>query len=122
MARTLSEKEWWVLDALWEHGPLELGELVDALRDQTGWSRNTVHTYLKRMADKGLVTVTGEKPPHTYAAAVSREDCAARARQDLLTRVYQGSAGKLVAAFVREGKLTAQERNELRKLLDDMEV
>ena len=122
MARTLSEKEWWVLDALWEGGPLELGELVEALSGQTGWSRNTVHTYLKRMADKGLVRVEGEKPPHRYAAAVSREDCAARARQDLLTRVYQGSAGKLVAAFVREGKLTAQEREELRKLLDDMEV
>ena len=37
-------------------------------------------------------------------------------------RVYQGSAGKLVAAFLKEEKLTAQEREELRKLLDDMEV
>ena len=43
-------------------------------------------------------------------------------RRGLLDRVYQGSAGKLVAAFVRDGALTAQEREELRRLLDEMEV
>ena len=35
---------------------------------------------------------------------------------------YQGSAGKLVAAFLKDEKLTPQERDELRKLLDEMEV
>ena len=40
----------------------------------------------------------------------------------LLERAYQGSAGKLVAAFLKDEKLTPQERDELRKLLDEMEV
>ena len=55
-------------------------------------------------------------------ATADREACAAQERRGLLDRVYQGSAGKLVAAFLKEEKLTAQEREELRKLLDDMEV
>ena len=57
-----------------------------------------------------------------YRAAVSREDCAAAERRGLLERAYQGSAGKLVAAFLKDEKLTPQERDELRKLLDEMEV
>ena len=53
---------------------------------------------------------------------MDREACAAQERRGLLDRVYQGSAGKLVAAFLKEEKLTAQEREELKQLLDDMEV
>ena len=120
---TLSDKQWQVLEVLWAAPEgLTLGQTVEALRPITGWSRNTVHTYLTRMAAKGLVTIVGEAPPHRYRAAVTREDCAAAERRGLLERAYQGSAGKLVAAFVRENGLTPQEREELRALLDEMEV
>ena len=119
-----SDREWRVRDVLWE-GPEEgmtLGPIHEALRPGTGWSRNTVHTYLTRMAAKGLIAVEGEAPPHSYRAAVTREACAAAEGRTLLERAYQGSAGKLVAAFVREHTLTPEEREELRALLDEMEV
>ena len=45
----LSEREWMVLDLLWESGGATLGELFKALYPETGWSRNTVLTYLTRM-------------------------------------------------------------------------
>ena len=119
----LSDKEWRVLEALWSAPEgLTLGAAVEALRPATGWSRNTVLTYLTRMETKGLVTIDKTQAPHRYRAAVDREACAAQERRGLLDRVYQGSAGKLVAAFLQEGKLTPQERDELRKLLDEMEV
>ena len=118
-----SDREWRVLDVLWsaEEG-LPLGAVVEALRGPTGWSRNTVLTYLTRMEQKGLVAIDKDSVPHRYRPAVGREDCAAAERRGLLERVYQGSAGKLVAAFLREEKLTPQERAELRRLLDEMEV
>ena len=118
----LTDSEWTVLDVLWQSGPLALGPIVDALKEPTGWSRNTVHTYLTRMEGKGLVSIDREREPHLYAAAVTREDCAAKARHTLLDRVYRGSAGDLVAAFLKEGSLSADERDRLRKLLDEMEV
>ena len=83
---------------------------------------DTVLTYLTRMEAKGLVVIDKTAAPHRYRAGVDREACAAQERRGLLDRVYQGSAGKLVAAFLKEEKLTAQEREELRKLLDEMEV
>ncbi len=60
---TLSEREWLVLKALWDIGAAELGELTEALRQDTGWSRNTVHTYLTRMEAKGLVRIDKEAYP-----------------------------------------------------------
>ncbi len=121
--RKLTDSEWRVLSALWtQPDGLPLGQVVDLLRPETGWSRSTVLTYLTRMEDKGLVSIRKDAFPHRYRAAVEQAACAAAERKSLLDRVYQGSAGKLVAAFLQEAPLTAQERDELRKLLDEMEV
>mgnify|MGYP001552080420 CR=1 FL=1 len=117
-----SDSEWQVLTALWDSGGASLGEVGEALRPATGWSRNTVLTYLTRMGKKGPVTIDKEGNPHRYRAALARETCMARERQSFLSRVYRGSAGDLVAAFLKESPLSAEERDRLKALLDDMEV
>ena len=118
----LTEKEWLVLGELWNSGGAELGALTGALRERTGWSRNTVLTYLTRMEAKGLVSIDREGYPRKYRAALGREECQARARDSFLHSVYRGSAGDLVAAFLKERPISAQERDALRRLLDEMEV
>lgn len=118
----ISEKEWLVLDVLWDGGGATLGQLTQALREATTWNRNTVLTYLKRMEAKGLVSIGTEGYPRLYRAALSREECQARARTDFLKRVYRGAAGDLVAAFLKEEPISSEEREKLRRLLDEMEV
>ena len=117
----LTDSEWKVLDALWAGGAQTLGQVMERLCPETGWSRTTVHTYLTRMMAKGLVEAQGQTPKH-YRAALSRSDCVEKEERTLVDRAYGGSAGKLVAAFIRSGALTAEEREELKRLLDEMEV
>lgn len=119
---------WKLTDSEWKGAGGPLGRRAPASgadpgrpAPETGWSRTTVHTYLTRMAAKGLVSMD-QSSPRRYAAIPSRETCAARERRDLVNRVYDGSAGQLVAAFVKDGSLSPQEREELRRLLDEMEV
>ena len=72
----LTDAEWAVMDALWADETAAgqtLGEVTDALRPATGWTHNTVHTYLTRMEGKGLVAIAREVDPHRYTAAVTRE-------------------------------------------------
>lgn len=118
----ISEREWLVLGVLWDSGGATLGQLTQALREETEWNRNTVLTYLTRMEAKGLVSIGKEGYPRIYRAALSREECRAQARTDFLQSVYRGSAGDLVAAFLKESPISSQEREELRRLLDEMEV
>ena len=117
----LTEAEWSVLEILWQEKEMALGEITKALKPVNGWSKNTVHTYLTRMEGKGLVGIdrTHAKP---YSAAVSREECAQHEREELLTKVYGGATGDLIAAFLKETTITQKEANRLRKLLDEMEV
>ncbi len=118
----LSDKEWTVLGVLWDSGGAALGEVTQALQGSTGWSRNTVLTYLTRMEAKGLVAINKEGYPHLYRAALSREECQAQARDSFLKQVYRGSTGDLVAAFLQEKPISQKERDQLRRLLDEMEV
>ena len=118
----LSDREWTVLNALWESGGAELGTLVTMLHPATAWSRNTVLTYLTRMETKGLVCIDKNVNPHIYRAILDRESCQKSERHSFLQRVYSGSAGDLIAAFLKEEPISQTERDQLRRLLDDMEV
>lgn len=117
----LSQAEWSVMEVLWDGSEFSLKEITDALEPVQGWNRKTVFTYLSRMEGKGLIAIDRSKT-HPYSAAVSREACAREERDELLTKVYSGAAGDLIAAFLKESKISREEVEKLRRMLDDMEV
>ena len=87
-----------------------------------------VHTHSFERPQKGgvgLELYNGGKQRRALVPARRKQRIAVRPaaeRRGLLNRVYRGSAGQMVAAFLKEETLTAQERDELRRLLDEMEV
>ena len=106
----ISDSEWKVMEILWEKGTATQSEVMDALTE--GWNKNTEH--------KGLVAAEGS--PKRYAAVIGREECVRQEEESFLNKVYHGSAGKLVAAFVEEGRLTEKEKAMLKQLLEGMDV
>ena len=117
----LTDAEWTVLEALWRGEGFALGELASVLKEANGWNKNTVYTYLTRMAAKGLVRIDRAKPK-PYSAALSREEWAESERGELLEQVYKGAAGELIAAFLKESRLSHAEYERLKRLIDEMEV
>ena len=117
----LTDSEWAVLEVLWSGRSFSLSEIVKALKPLKKWSKTTVYTYLTRMEAKGLVSINHEDS-RPYSAAVSRENCARQEREELLNKVYDGAAGDLIAAFLRDSSISQKEIRRLRKILDDMEV
>lgn len=120
----ISESEWQIMDVVWQYEELseEAGITQSCLMEFLGdkWNKNTVHTFLKRLCDKGYLQVVKEHSPHRYVPLISREECEKEERQSFLDRVYQGSAGRMVAAFVRDGGLSEEEVAQLRRLLDEL--
>jgi len=114
----ITESEWALMEILWQ-GEMTQPQLAQRLGRK--WSKNTVHTFLTRLCAKGVLEVDRERSPHVYRALVSREECEKQERQSFLKRVYQGNVGNMVAAFVRDGQLTASESRKLRSLLDKVD-
>ena len=124
----ITESEWQIMEQVWAYQ-----ESMDSRNQADGygitqpalmkllgrkWNKNTVHTFLKRLCEKGFLEVVKDSSPHRYAPLVSREVSEKEERRSFLDRVYQGSAGRMVAAFVRDGDLSEEDVRELRKLLE----
>lgn len=116
MEYKITESEWQLMELLWQ-GEMTQPQLMAQLDHK--WNKNTVHTFLARLCGKGYVEVDKEHSPHIYRALVSREECEKQERESFLQRVYRGSVGNMVAAFVKDGQLTEAEVVELRKLLEN---
>ena len=50
----LSDGEWKLMKLLWENYPMTLGDMVEAMQDDTAWSKGTIFTMLRRMNTKGV--------------------------------------------------------------------
>ena len=114
----LSAGEMEIMQMLWRLGPSTLSEAQAGLEREIGYT--TVQTRLNRLADKGLVTRTAERPAR-YAAAVEQRDVSAGHLDLLLERVSDGHVVPLVAHLVRDRALSAAEIAELKQLIAEAE-
>lgn len=108
-----------ILNILWDAGPAPLGTVCDALRQQRRVAKTTVATMLKVMLEKGLVKRAEGPRGYLWSAKVSRKTATSGMLRKLLDGVFEGSARRMVAHLLEEGKLSAKDREEIRRLLDE---
>lgn len=110
-AEKIQDSELAVMRVLWEAGtPLPLIEIRRSLAERCGWEDSTVKTLLRRLQAKGAVRLERRG---VYAALVSKAEYSERSTQNFLDKLYAGSAKKLVASLVSEGKLSQDDIAEL---------
>jgi predicted transcriptional regulator len=107
-----------ILHVLWKRGPSSLTTICDSLRQQRDVAITTVATMLRVMLDKGLVRRKRSGRGHQWSATVTQDAAARSMVGKLVDRIFDGSAGRLVAHIVEDGKLSSAELAELRALID----
>ncbi|MDD3410572.1 MAG: BlaI/MecI/CopY family transcriptional regulator [Eubacteriales bacterium] len=118
MAVQCTEAEWKIMEVLWDHAPRAMADITKTLEPDTGWTRHTVITLLKRMQEKGSVSVDETGPVKLYSPRISREDASTDQTRKLLNRVFDGKASLLINNLVDSGQVTL---DEMRELLDMMQ-
>lgn len=117
MSIHFSPNEWTLMEQLWRAAPQTITQLTAALQPQAGWSKHTVITMLNRLQDKGAVAYRDGGRARLYSACIPRAQAAMEETETLLHRVYGGSIGLLVNAFVQQNGISAAERAELLAIL-----
>ena len=115
---SLSDNEWKLKRRLWERSPRTITELTADLREETGWSKNTIITMLSRLEAKGAVRHEEGVRAKAYYPAVDRETAARAETESFLGKVYGGSLGLLVSAMVESRALTEEDLAELSAILE----
>ena len=118
MKINLSDSEWRLMNRLWDRSPMTITELTAALREDTGWTKNTIITMLSRLEAKGAVRHEEGLRAKQYYPLIRREDTARAETESFLSRVYGGSLGLMMSAMVDSHALTEEDIAQLSAILD----
>ena len=118
MAIQVTEAEWKIMEVLWDHAPRTIGEITRILEPETGWTRHTVITLLKRMTEKGVVSVDDSERAKLYTPMISREEASTEETHKFLSHIFKGKASLLVNHLVEAGDLS---EDDLRQILNVIE-
>lgn len=113
----LSESEWRIMSVLWDNEPMTITQLTAALKEETGWGKSTVITFLKRMEDKGAVAYEQGKTAKSFYTLIKRENVAVSETKSFLKRLYNGSLGLMVNSLIQQEALSDEDISELYDIL-----
>lgn len=117
----ISDSEWKVMQILWRAPGTSLSSIVESLAD-SGWSYSTIKTLLKRLVDKGFVSVDRSVGNNfRYTAAVEEADCKRSEARSFLSRVFDGSVSMLISTLARDSELSEGEEKQLLEMLAKLE-
>lgn len=121
MSKTnISESEWIVMEVLWDSAPQTSGEVTQALRSNKNWADNTVRTLLTRLVKKGALTAKeNSSGVRIFLPEVSREACIRAESESFMERLFGGAAKPLLVHFAKNSNLSAQDVEDLKRLLDE---
>jgi predicted transcriptional regulator len=121
-AREITDTELSLLNELWQRPSATVQELTEVLYGNMEPALlATVRKLLDRLEREGCVSRDRTKWPHHYSAILKREELADKRLQEAADELYDGDLAPLLTHLVRSQKLTARDREDLRKLLDELD-
>ena len=102
---------------LWENEPINSTKLAKLCNEKLGWSRTTTDTVIRRLSDRGVV----KNENAVVTSLVSKDQVQAAEIDELVEKTFQGSIPAFIAAFTKRKKLSGEEVEEIRRMLDRYE-
>ncbi len=122
LSKDVTAAELAILEQLWQHGSAAVKDLSQWLYGaSTASDIATVQKLLSRLEAKGCVARSRDSWPHQFQATIIREELITQRLQATADELCNGTMSSLLTHLVRSKKFTPRQRENLRKLLDDME-
>ncbi len=105
-----------ILRVLWTRGPSTVRDVAKVMGREHAYT--TILKLMQNMTDKQLVRRDESARTHVYEAACTEDETQRQLVIDLLERVFDGSASKLVMQALAAAKTSPAELAEIRKLVE----
>ena len=116
--RSVTDSEWKIMEVLWQGGSMNMPQITKALALETGWSKYTVISLLKRMCQKGSVEVIPGTSPMQYRALLERNEAVRTETRQVVRKVFGGKSALLISELVSQNDLSDEEIDDLMRLLE----
>ncbi|HFK1711707.1 MULTISPECIES: BlaI/MecI/CopY family transcriptional regulator [Bacillus] len=117
----ISEAELEVMKVFWTQiTPLSAKEVVEYLKEQNDWSPKTIRTLMNRLVKKNALSCNQEnKRMYTYTTLISQDAYLQEETKSFLKRFYGVALKPLLVNFIKEDKLSSEDIQELKQILDE---
>ena len=115
----LFDSEIKVMDVLWKNGDTTAKRISDILKEQTGWNMNTTYTLIKRCINKGAIE--RREPNFLCHALIPKEQVQEQETDELINKVFDGSADLLFASLLNRKNLSSKEIEKLKQIVNRLE-
>ncbi|NLC40277.1 MAG: BlaI/MecI/CopY family transcriptional regulator [Clostridiaceae bacterium] len=104
-------------EIIWEQEPIRSPELVEVCAEKFNWKKSTTYTMLKKLERKGIV----QNNSSVVTSRIKKDDFYGEQSKIFVKENFDNSLPKFIAAFTRSKKLTNEEIEELKSLIDNFE-
>lgn len=115
----ISDAEWEIMKVLWAGAPRTAGEIIEVLEGSREWSPKTVRTLIKRLSEKGAIGFNQTGRIYLYFPLVQEEECVQSETKSFLKRIYGGTLRPMLVNFLQDEKLSREDIDELKRILDE---
>lgn len=110
-----------VLQLLWQHGPLSVKNIHEALDTDPPVVYTTVLKTMQVMLEKGMLDRVSAGRKHIYRAVLEQDATQDTLLDSFLDKAFGGSAKKLVMRALGKHTPSAEEIDELRAFLNQLD-
>lgn len=118
----LSAAQMQIMSIVWARGEIGVAELWADLSAHRPVARNTVQTMVSRLQAKGWLKHRQQGNAYYYTAAHPKKRVVGRIVSRLIDSAFCGSASGLVLTLLEESKLTPEEVDRIRAMIDQAEA
>lgn len=111
----LFDAEFKFLSIIWAHEPINSTELSKYCLKELGWKKSTTYNMIRKLADRGIV----QNVNATVTALVKREQVQKYESEALLEKAFDGSLPTFLATFLQDRKLSKDEAEEIKKMIEE---
>ena len=109
------DAEYRFLDIIWDREPINSTQLTKICLEKLGWKKATVYTVLRKLCGRGIL----KNENATVTALVKREQVQKHESEILLDKSFDGSLPAFLAAFLSGKKISRNEAEELKKMIEE---
>lgn len=112
----LFDSELKVMEIIWAKEPVTAKEISLLLSENIGWNKNTTYTIIKKLIDKQVILRT--EPNFICTSILNKAEIQKAETNSLIEKLYNGSKKMFFAAFLQNEKLSEDEIEVLKRLID----
>ncbi len=100
---------------VWEKEPINSTDLVKLCEEEFGWKKSTTYSVIKRLSERGALINENA----VVSALVTRLQVQKYESEQVLEKTFNNSLPSFITAFLQDKKLTHEEAEQIKKMIEE---